>query len=461
MNAPHIFIVFIIMSTSIAFSQVSENGVCEDLNRLSCSPGVINDGTGTAVNASALDDRSSEIEKRALQRAKQRFSDALRKNENGYLRKVALSATGLSQHPSCKISESGKFNSDCLDMLSSGVAAIFARQQRKSSAASAFNQIAEGPVSDLAFLTDSSFFKEVQIQVIADLKIEMKEKQLEDKIGKVFPKVRSLLVSKIDSLVDNPKLRENLKEKMKSVQFAGTDCSKEAGEGEKIPSVFLSNAFYDVVKNTFKYCLGTTLQNDSEFQIAFIIAHELAHGVSPCGITRGPSDYTFRYSEPRDQKKSEQEFPVGSVLTCLRGEKSIRAESKPSSGDDNQSTDTIFCENDQIDESYADWMAAEILPDYIERNHSALSTEQKVLGFSNVFRGDCEIKDALETFSSLSKKKFDVHPETSDRVNRILLAQPKVRTQMGCDAKMKDRVYCAGKSDHSNATNSTNSKGVN
>lgn len=435
--------IILISSTSLSADSLEKN-VCQDLYRLTCSPGIIDDGTGKSSNATNTNDQSKRLESKAFEIAKEKFRETLSDSQNNYFRKVALSATGLSLHPSCKQSESKELSKNCLEMLASGVADIFARQQTKTFVSSAFNQISDDPIEDITFLTDSALFKKVQTEVLASIKIEMKERQVEEKIQKVFLRVKNQLANKIESQVTNQKLKQALIEKIQAVQFIGTDCSKDFGASEKIPGLFISNAFYDVVKNSFKYCLGTTVQNDSEFQMVFMIAHELAHGISPCGITKGPSDFTFKYSNPTDRKKSEQEFPFySSVLSCLRDKRSIQAEFKEANEESLEtSKEPVFCNNDQIDEAFADWMATELIPEYIENHHPKLSQEQKILGYSNVARGDCVIQDALEIYKSQNSKKFDVHPDMRSRVNNILLSHPKVREQMGCNKLGEDKIYC-------------------
>ena len=93
-----------------------------------------------------------------------------------------------------------------------------------------------------------------------------------------------------------------------------------------------------------------------------------------------------------------------------------------------------FCSPDQISETFSDWMAAEITPDYIDKNFPKLTTEQKRFGYSNIWRGDC----TNESHSGAA----DPHPHIIDRNNRILLPQPKIRSQMNCPQPLKDRVYC-------------------
>jgi hypothetical protein len=89
-----------------------------------------------------------------------------------------------------------------------------------------------------------------------------------------------------------------------------------------------------------------------------------------------------------------------------------------------------FCTGDQIGESFSDWLASEVLPRYIEKNFSHLSRDQIRNGYSNVFRGMCS------NMNPASTNVFgmpDPHPTIQARVNKILLAHPDVRRQLGCE----------------------------
>ena len=90
-----------------------------------------------------------------------------------------------------------------------------------------------------------------------------------------------------------------------------------------------------------------------------------------------------------------------------------------------------FCKDDQITESFADWLGDEILPDYMEKNYK-LNTSQYQIGYSNVFRDACN----SDTWGN------DPHPSTKLRENALILANPKIRAQMGCKAPLEKYKYC-------------------
>jgi hypothetical protein len=87
-----------------------------------------------------------------------------------------------------------------------------------------------------------------------------------------------------------------------------------------------------------------------------------------------------------------------------------------------------FCTGDQIGESVSDWLASEVLPEYIAKHHPKLTRDQYRTGYSNAFRGDCNNANPMPPFHPPG----DPHPPNSERVNKIILANPQVRRQMGC-----------------------------
>jgi hypothetical protein len=191
--------------------------------------------------------------------------------------------------------------------------------------------------------------------------------------------------------------------------------------------------------------------------IASIIAHELSHSIDPCRIQYGPEDAGFKYSRgdknKGDVKKAEKEYPVPNVISCLRDDKSVGAinmadfhangdcpdkEDFPQDGASlNGAPPKNIC-TDQLTESFPDWMAAEVLPKYIESNFK-LTAEQYRAGYANVHRLGCQ----NTPYQLSSSCRFDPHPTTEDRVDSILLVNPDVRRQMGCPVEFEDHLYCS------------------
>lgn len=96
-----------------------------------------------------------------------------------------------------------------------------------------------------------------------------------------------------------------------------------------------------------------------------------------------------------------------------------------------------FCNDDQILESFSDWFGIEVLMAYTQKHLAHLTQDQKVFGIANAFRPICK------GFGDPGKKKkFNVHPEQRDRINRLLLVHPKVREILGCSKPHSKYAYC-------------------
>ncbi len=448
------FFVLLILCFLSLKAVAGSDEVCNDLHRLTCAPGTYDDGTGTATNTSYLSNKSSDLQKKMIEKSKIEFYKILLDPDNVYFRKSVLSATGLSESPQCQAADK-KPNAECLNLMAEATADILANQQFNPYERMSREKYSSRSISDTTYVTDSPLFKKVQDGLTADLRGGLNEVAINKKIQNIiFPQVKSTILAKIDLMVSDPALRDSLKDKIKAIQYIGSDCSKDYGAENSIPGILVSNAFYNPAQNTFKYCLGMGVQNTSEYQLAFVIAHELSHSIDPCGISRGPSDFAFKYKSNLDRAKAEQEFPFNGVIGCLRSDKSVHAifqgqvqQNGYSGAQVAQSNipvnkDPLFCQNDQITESFADWMAAEILPDYMEKNHPQLTVQQKRIGYSNIWRGACQSATSSAAMAAMSSA-LDPHPSQEARTNDIILMQPKIRTQMGCPPTVPDRVYCS------------------
>ena len=178
-------------------------------------------------------------------------------------------------------------------------------------------------------------------------------------------------------------------------------------------------------------------RNTSEFQIAFVIAHELSHSIDPQGIQSGPSDYALTYATPKAGQATgpaatiafiQNQYPLPKTLACLRTKESVGASLHPLFG-----WKQGAFSYDQITETFADWMGAETLAAYAATELARLTPQQKRMGFANAMRG----------FSFAPRSGWEVHPNWDVRANRILMVNPEVRKQMGCVNPIPaPAVYC-------------------
>lgn len=427
--------------------------VCDDLFKLSCAPGTYDDGTGVAQKASH--EKYFALRTKLADSARAKFRLELQKPENTYFRKIVLSATGLSAAPQCDSAEDTP-TPDCLDRMSQGASVAVLRFIEAPPPALTQEERDGLRFKDEYYLFNSDQFEAVKKDLLDDVENSMPSDSMAQKIDtEIYPKVRELLLAKVSSLVSDPVVRKKLTDKISAIRFKGQDCSSGEKSKDSVASVLLANASYNPLSNSFRYCKGLTADNSSEFAIASVVAHELSHSIDPCGITLGPSDFNFQYKPHISKQEAEAQFPIGKVITCLRGANSVGASVDQKQGEDaQQQADanissgaapraydispqfTSFCEKDQIGESFADWMAAEITPEYIEnfeKVHRKLTVAQMRMGYSNAYRFMCRDDEST---------KFDVHPKAERRANAIGLVQPRIRAQMGCTGNPKQFVYC-------------------
>ena len=290
------------------------------------------------------------------------------------------------------------------------------------------------------------------------LKKEMFDPESLKRVSKeIFPRIRTHFSQLIGKRVAEP-LRSKLQDRISKIQFSGSYCTPD--QKHPFPAALLADAHYSAETNDFDFCWGLLTTGNSEFRISQVIAHELAHSVDPCGITFPFRGNSFHYSDPKDIEKSQSEFPFKGVISCLRSPKSVQAlrfENKPeiqpktktsastdprlsaisgSSTSTNQGGNSPFYKGEQINESFADWAADEIVPKVISELHAKLTRNQFRAGYSNIFRGQAC------TPASPTSTQFRTHPSREMRVNRLLLVQPKIRKQMGCKGEQKSAVHC-------------------
>lgn len=462
--------------------------LCSDLATFSCAPGHYKDGTGEVKSESEVQKFISSYAEKSRTQLHDRFVHLLKDPANSYFKNVAMSAFGLKNSPACT-SKDPEEVTQCQENLIDGLTTL-TQKQALGRLLPRTGLERQGNMRDLAFVMANNTYKklvdEFNDQVQADLSQPEMTKNIQQKI---FPKVKDLLIARLKQMSIPDAQRDLMISKISGITFEGASCgnlnSENRGHGndEVVSSLLVPNAFYDPGRNIFKFCAGYLLQANSEFIIVQTIAHELSHSIDPCCLAIGPVDLGFSYKNAGDLEKMQNEYPIKNVLQCLRDPRSVGAQHfapaasnwvspttgggyyggagndgypmpAPGAGGGMGSPaagpaafpaagaaaakSASFCENDQIGESFADWMAAEVLPQYMEQNHK-LTTDQYRNGYGNTWRLDCEIP---ATGGNNMMYASDPHPSIEKRINNILLMNPKVREQMGCQETPKDRLYC-------------------
>jgi hypothetical protein len=429
-----------------AFAETSP--LCDDLANLTCAPGSYDDGTGVVKSGPEVSQFLNSYTEKSKAELRARIENTLNKPDSSYFKDLAMAGFGLKDSPQCT-SSLQKDISTCHENLVDALATL-AQNQALGDLMPHTELERRGGLKDLSFLiqdhTYTKIINDFSEQAQKDLNSPEAAKKIQEK---TFPQVKELLVNRLNQLSIPDDQKKVMISKINSISYQGSNCAEIAGVGGSVVSPLLvPNAFYDAKTNTFKFCSGFLLQSTSEFQIAFIVAHELGHSIDPCYVGVGPDGLGFKYSQTKDTKEMEKEYPIKNIIQCLRDDRSIGAinlnamfqEKFPNQQmptNPYASTDALpsFCQQDQITESVADWIGAEVISDYISKNYK-LSTDQARNGYSNIFRLSC-------TSPIGGGMMFPtVHPQLEKRINKIILANPQVRSQMGCPRKPAKTVYC-------------------
>lgn len=452
-----------------AGAKAQDQNLCDNLSRFSCAPGSYEDGTGRVHSDRDIEEKLGQIRTKYQARIADRWKKELRKEENAYFRETAMAVLGLKNSPDCR--KGSPTFENCERNLMEGLSR-YTEIVSMSSLRNGNLEMRQGNIRELGLVSGQALFQEVSKEIGQDIQKEIAQPALEKKIReKVFPQVRDLLVQRLHSLPIADQKKEMMIKKIKGIRFQGSDC--QLG-GAAVDNLLVPNAHYNPNANTFQYCNGFLLRSSSEFQIAYVIAHELAHSIDPCYISKGPEDYRFNYSKTNDKSKMESEYPIPNLLGCLRGANSMNAKSGRAGFDSREISagygggmmgtpgggmmvgqpagipaglaQASFCNHEemggmhslegpeQIGESFSDWIAMELTPAYIEKNFK-LTADQYRIGYSNIWRPVCSI---LPKDSGPAK----IHPDTSDRIDKMILVQPKVRAQMNCPPQHPEHIYC-------------------
>lgn len=440
----HCLLLMMVLCSKVAFGKKAD--VCEELSSLACAPGAFADGTGSASNSEHYHGRVQKAHLNAKKKAIERFQRQLSNPENLAFRQTTIEALGLASFPDCQKSEPASFKS-CNEQVSKGLGDILYEQLNtpNSSGASTSGRLSLESVSKVIGTSQFAMIQEDSFQSVQQ---ELIDPQVSEKLKtQVFPQVQSLMMDRIKQMQLTQETEKAILNRLKSIKFAGDVCDVN------VPSYMQSNAFYFWQDNTFHYCTGLLNQANSEFTVAHVIAHELSHSIDPCRIAAGDNP-PIRYSNTTNRDKQAAENPFGAIIQCLRDDASVGTMTKPAppeaqsaNGLWNIPIDGLppekptynpngdFCTGDQTSEAFCDWLAGEVLPAYIEKNHQ-LTKDQLQIGYSNTQRFVCRARTAGYDLT------FTDHPHPADRIDRILLVNPKIRQQMGCPEKHPRFKYC-------------------
>lgn len=458
------FVGFLFLSSTVPLSsKAAGNIICDSLSEVACKPGKITDPTGDSLFDQQ--GRPLPLTKSLLKKSEDVTKSYFQKlwTEQGHKKFKALAFKVLeaSKSPYCASSSQA---APCVQLVSTQLSEMVTSFSNVEDLKKKYKS---PDLVDLYQMEEMITAAEKLDHAVAMSPLQV---QLENTIkNKTFPKVKALLIKFIDQQSMSKPTKEALLKKISAIQYDGTEC-REMSSGLSVN--FTVNAAYFDDSNSFKYCRGLYLQSTSEFQIAAIIAHELSHSIDPCLISQGISGQSFKYQTADSREQMDAQYPIKGIISCLRSSNSIQANynknisyyiSPPRSKNENPFKSSIpFCQGDQVNEAFPDWIAAEILPEYISETYPSFDSSDWRKGIANAMRSLCnnaepEKKSKGAKLRPTEEQDFVEHPFGNARMDAILLSNPKVREAMNCPEK-GPKAYCASQSRPSSEIDSTDSK---
>ena len=153
----------------------------------------------------------------------------------------------------------------------------------------------------------------------------------------------------------------------------------------------------------------------SWFNMVFTMAHELGHSIDPCEVR------TARLSFPAYDRLEACFLKTGLVAMTRDRDECI--------------------ENDQLSETFADWIGAQIAAEALKSFSAEFHGTQLINAATNTVRDLCDQDDAGE---------LDIinHPSPEVRIAKIFGNQPDIRSVLGCSASNPTAYeYCGFDSD--------------
>lgn len=265
---------------------------------------------------------------------------------------------------------------------------------------------------------------------------------LANKSKQYVERVRSETIAFVERNVTEPKQRQLMVERLRKTKVRA-DWRTVAGEG-----------LYSADTGVTTLNRGS-LKVPSEFALVQVLAHEFAHAIDPCNQLN--SFLTPPVVSSVNGESANSYFaraPLASIHNCLRQPESLdtgsdftKAEEKSAErrrkGVTHQAAKgwehlvhPVCLGGRRHNEGFCDFIAAEILAHFLATRWKAATSQQVQNGLVNVMHAVCD----KNNFSGRLENR---HPSFKDRVGRLLLAHPDIRSRMGCTG-MSAVKYCGG-----------------
>jgi hypothetical protein len=194
-------------------------------------------------------------------------------------------------------------------------------------------------------------------------------------------------------------------------------------------------------------------QGPSEMALVQTLAHEMSHSIDPCNVQRpvgqGSRAQPAIVQLPPDSLRTEIEatarLPFSDIQRCLvdprsmgvpDGERRVQRSRErwlPPPGttvsEAYEAWRPPLCLYTRHLESFADFMAAEVVASSLEQRWQGLNAAQVRRGLANIGNGFCDGDHPTRRQEAM----IGNHPSQHDRMQRILLAHPTIARRAGCD----------------------------
>ncbi len=279
--------------------------------------------------------------------------------------------------------------------------------------------------------------RSLKSQVIRSYQAKANTYVADGKARQMLESIRTLMIQRVQRMPISSADRAALVARLRAVKYDSSGCRGRDARGYR--GMVSENASFNHRTNTIQVCPGLFLNETSAYALGFTIAHELAHSIDPGSNV----ELAFFYRR-QTRRQFEAENPFAAVVSCLRSPRGANARILSTGSDSNQRyrassapiADSVYRSEakhaDQITEAFADWMALEVVPEYIHRRFPRQSNSDHRRGYVNLYKSMCNGTDD------------GTHNDNFDRFS-IGMANPTIRRAMGCKGP-GPRRYCDAQS---------------
>ena len=233
------------------------------------------------------------------------------------------------------------------------------------------------------------------------------------KVHSAFSLVKQTLNHLIDQepdLIFNPFEKTQIEERIRKVDL---QLPPPASLYQDEPDLLTKSEFLYERKLSGETALrvggASLLLSKSWFNMIFSLAHELGHSIDPCEI-----------------RSAGMSFPAYDHLVgCFLQHHLIAM----------RNTRSECGRNDQLSETFADWIAAQVTAEVIALHSKQLHGNETLYAVQNSIKDLCEVDDP-EAFD------LELHPSPKIRIEEIFGKNPKIQEILGCEPSAKIQTYC-------------------